>query len=385
LGGPTYNVAYLSRYMAPDYETMLVGGPKEASEDSSAHILTDLGLNPIIIPEMQREVNFSNDRKAYLKIKELIQEFKPDIVHTHASKAGTLGRLAASSCKVPVIVHTFHGHVFHSYFGRVKTMVYKNIERYLATKSTRIIAISAIQKEELVKEHRICTEEKIEIIPLGFDLQKFRDGQIQKRNTFRSMYHVQDDELVIMILGRLVPIKNHGMFLESIAQVLKQTKRKIRAFVVGDGEERQHIEQVARDLNLVYACGTNKVSGSVITFTSWIHEADYACAGADIVALCSLNEGTPVSLIEAQAAGKPIVSTKTGGIENVVLTGKTALLSAIGDIQAFSNNLLELIENDTLRAQMSEAGWNHVRLAFHYTRLVEDMKNLYDKLLDKPR
>jgi glycosyltransferase involved in cell wall biosynthesis len=199
------------------------------------------------------------------------------------------------------------------------------------------------------------------------------------------MYHVQDDELVIMILGRLVPIKNHGMFLESIAQVLKQTKRKIRAFVVGDGEERQHIEQVARDLNLVYACGTNKVSGSVITFTSWIHEADYACAGADIVALCSLNEGTPVSLIEAQAAGKPIVSTKTGGIENVVLTGKTALLSAIGDIQAFSNNLLELIENDTLRAQMSEAGWNHVRLAFHYTRLVEDMKNLYDKLLDKPR
>ena len=127
LGGPTYNVAYLSKYLSPEFETLLIGGEKDESEESSNHILQNLGLEPIIISEMKREIDLVNDYKAYLKIKKIIQEFKPDIVHTHASKAGTIGRLAAKSCNVPVIVHTFHGHVFHSYFGKIKTALYKNI------------------------------------------------------------------------------------------------------------------------------------------------------------------------------------------------------------------------------------------------------------------
>jgi len=142
LGGPTYNVAYLSKYMSDDFETLLVGGAKDDTEESSNFIVENLGLKPVIVEEMLREIDLKNDYIAYKKIKKIILEFKPDIVHTHASKAGTLGRLAASSCGVPIIVHTFHGHVFHSYFGKLKTIFYKTIERYLAKRSTAIIAIS---------------------------------------------------------------------------------------------------------------------------------------------------------------------------------------------------------------------------------------------------
>ncbi len=150
LGGITYNVTYLSKYMAPEYETMLIGGDKEPGEDSSTFIPEQLGLKPILIPEMKRAISWKDDKAAYNRIKQIIKEFKPDIVHTHASKAGAVGRLAAFNQKVPVVVHTFHGHVFHSYFGAAKTQVYKSVERYLAKKSSAIIAISEKQKQELL-------------------------------------------------------------------------------------------------------------------------------------------------------------------------------------------------------------------------------------------
>ncbi|HET6991817.1 MAG TPA: glycosyltransferase, partial [Bacteroidia bacterium] len=253
LGGPTFNVAYLSKYLAPEFETLLVGGAKDESEDSSEFILENLGLKLIIIPEMKREINFRNDRIAYKKIKALIREFKPDIVHTHAAKAGALGRMAASACHVPVIVHTFHGHVFHSYFGKTKTAVFKSIERYLAKKSTAIIAISEIQKQELAFEHRICPPEKIKVIPLGFDLSRFRENSGEKRKAFRSAYHVGDNEVAIVIVGRLVPVKNHGMFIRGLKLAVEKSKTPVRAFIVGDGEERLALEKTARESGFDFA------------------------------------------------------------------------------------------------------------------------------------
>src|SRR6185437_10499562 len=153
LGGPAYNVAFLTKYLPPEYETLLIGGEKEPDEESSLFIFKEMDLEPLVISEMNRSVNFLQDVKAYYRIKKIIKKFKPDIVHTHAAKAGALGRLAAYNCKVPVIIHTFHGHVFHSYFGKFKTTIYKNIERFLAKKSTAIIAISDRQKHELGVEH----------------------------------------------------------------------------------------------------------------------------------------------------------------------------------------------------------------------------------------
>ena len=397
LGGPTHNAAYLTRYLPSDFQTLLVGGSQEGTEEGSHHILRSMGVEPIILPELQREVAPWRDRGAYRRIKELIKDFKPDIVHTHAAKAGAVGRLAASELGVKAIVHTFHGHVFHSYFGPLRTALYKNIERFLARRSDRIVAISEKQKSELVDEHRICSAEKVSVVPLGFDLGRFQQEMDRKRNLFRRVYGVADDEIAIGIIGRLVPVKNHSLFLEVIAEASRRTGRRIRAFVVGDGEQRPELQQRAQELGLSQVTGPyfnghgfgHGVNGkavvppATITFTSWIKEVDIVNAGVDIVMLTSLNEGTPVSLIEAQAANRPVVSTRVGGIENVVLPDRTAFLSESGDRDGLIEQLMRLVEDDGLRHRMGREGWDHVRERYHYTRLVNDTEALYRSLLDR--
>jgi glycosyltransferase involved in cell wall biosynthesis len=383
LGGPTYNVAYLSKYMAPEFETLLVGGANDASEASSDYILNKLGLEPIIIDEMRREINGTGDAIAYRKIKKLIKEFQPDIVHTHASKAGFLGRYAAINQNVPVIVHTFHGHIFHSYFNKYKTWVFKGIERKLANKTSKIIAISNKQLYELSDIHHIADKDKFTIIPLGFDLERFQDNYEIKRDSFRKEYNLTNDEIAIAIIGRLVPVKNHNLFIKAIKHVKELSNKKIRAFIVGDGELLNDLCKLVTSLGLTYSTLENKNCQADICFTSWIKDADYVFAGSDIVALTSFNEGTPVSLIEAQAANKPIVSTSVGGIEDVVIEGKTALLSPNNDIIAFAQNLNTLISDDNLRRNMSEAGYQYVKDKYHYTRLVSDMKELYHSLREQ--
>ncbi|MFM7024349.1 MAG: glycosyltransferase [Flavobacteriales bacterium] len=368
--------------MPPEYETMLIGGEKEDHEESSMHILHDLGLNPIIIPEMKRSINPMNDYNTYKKIKAIIKDFKPDIVHTHAAKAGTIGRLAAYNSGVPVIVHTFHGHVFHSYFNKTKTSLFKRIERNLAGKSTRIIAISEKQKYELGTIHRICRPEKLEVIPLGFDLSRFQENIEGKRIAFRKQYNIADDEIAVGIVGRIVPVKNHELFIRAWKEVSDKTSKKIRGFIVGDGEDRLKTEALAKELNISICTENFENSKCSLTFTSWIKDVDVVNAGVDIIALSSLNEGTPVSLIEAQAGNNPVVSTKVGGIENVVIHNKTGLLSEVGDIKAYAANLLKLIEDEVLRGQMQKEGWENVREKFHYTRLVNDMDKLYSTLLN---
>ncbi|MBP7497826.1 MAG: glycosyltransferase [Bacteroidales bacterium] len=383
LGGPTFNAAYLTKYLEPDYQTLLMGGVKQASEESSEFIIKDLGINYQIIPEMRRTINYLNDLKAYNIISKTIKDFKPDIVHTHAAKAGAIGRVAAHRNKVPVILHTYHGHVFHSYFNSLKSSFYINIERYLAGISTKIIAISEIQKYELSQIHKIAKSDKFEIIPLGFDLSKFNTDKEAKRLKFREYYKINDDEIAVGIIGRLAPVKNHIFFIDSIENVLKATSKKLRFIIIGDGESKFEIIEHIKNKNIPYSEFNIDKKAATITFTSWIKNIDTALPGLDIVALTSLNEGTPVSLIEAQAAGKPIISTKVGGIENVVIPCKSALLSEVQDLETFSSNLLKLIEDDKLRYEMSLYGWDFVKEKFHYTRLVADMKNLYDKLLKK--
>ncbi|MBI4932043.1 MAG: glycosyltransferase [Bacteroidetes bacterium] len=371
LGGPTYNAAYLTKYLSPEFETLLIGGMKDDSEESSEFILKNLELEYQIIPEMKRSINPFNDFSAYNKIKKIIRYFKPDIVHTHAAKAGALGRKAAFACNVPITVHTFHGHVFHSYFGSLKTSVYKTIERNLAKKTNAIIAISQKQKSELVEEHKIVSEEKVHVIPLGFDLQRFNDNSVSKRKLFREKYNLSEDVISIGIVGRLVPVKNHMLFLEAVKFVEENSKQKIKAFIIGDGEERQKLKSTVNELRL----------NEIVVFTSWEKEVHKIYPGLDIVCLTSFNEGTPVSLIEAQAANKAIVTTNAGGIEDAVIPNKTALISEVADKRNFYNNLLEMVENDSMRHEFGKNGWLFVKEKFGLLRLTTEVKNLYHTLL----
>ncbi|HRD40418.1 MAG TPA: glycosyltransferase [Bacteroidia bacterium] len=378
LGGITYNVSYLSRYMSADFETLLIGGAEEKGEESSLHITEQLGLKPQIIPELQRAVSFKSDVAAYKRIKEIIREFKPDIVHTHASKAGAVGRLAAIHCKVPVIVHTFHGHVFHSYFGKGKTFFFKSVERYLAQRSSAIITISDIQKKELTEVFNITDPKKTHVVPLGFDLERFTKNTEQKRKEFREKYKLADDELAIGIIGRLAPIKNHELFIDAIEFVKKKTNKKIRAFIIGGGETQQQLENYLQSKNLPFTKLAE--SPSLFCFTSWIKNVDWALSGLDVVALTSKNEGTPVSLIEAQAAGKLIVATKVGGTADVV-GADSGFLTNPNNPQEYKEKLLEAV-NDFEKLQSKVANNRaEVLKRFSYTRLVSDVENLYKKLL----
>ena len=374
IGGPTYNATFLTRYMSDDFETLLVGGLPEEGESDSLHVLEEYGVQPLLIDEMKRLPNFSSDRKAYKRLKQIIEEFQPDIVHTHASKAGALGRKAAYSLKVPVIVHTFHGHVFHSYFGKVKTAIFKAIERNLAKKSTGIIAISELQKTELSKEHHICPEQKIKVINLGFDLHKFHENLDEKRAVTRKEFNVQEDEVAIAIVGRLAPIKNHSLFLEAMRIVASKTQKKCVAFIVGDGTERDTITAKIQDLGFPLHFR--------VEMTSWIKDIGTFNAGMDIICLSSNNEGTPVSLIEAQAANIPVVTTDVGGVKDILLEGETGFVVPKNNPEIYAEKVLLLIEDEKKRKKMSQNGWTFVQEKFHYTTLVKNVGAYYRVLLN---
>ena len=376
LGGPTYNVTFLTRFMSEEFETQLWGGAISKDEGEALFIPEKYGVQPHVIPEMQREINLKNDRAALRKIREIIQEFKPDIVHTHASKAGALGRKAAIKERVQVIVHTFHGHVFHNYFGNLKTAVYKKVERNLAKKTDAIIAISPLQKKELVDVHQIAPESKVNVIPLGFDLSIFRENKAINRLHFRKKYEIKKDEIALGLIGRMVPIKNHLGFLDSIEILASKTKQNLVIVLVGDGELRKEIEKRANEL-------ARKFETLRFVFTSWVRNVNDILPGLDIVCLSSLNEGTPVSLIEAQAAGVPVVTTDVGGVRDVVLDKETGIITGPFQPNEFAESLLLLTENEEIRGKMSQNGWNHVKEKFHYKRLCADMEQLYKSLLAK--
>lgn len=375
LGGPTFNATFLTRFLSDEFETTLIGGVPDKGETNSLHILKEYGIKPIVLPEMSRAINISQEYRAYKKIKKILKEIQPDIVHTHASKAGLLGRMAAFSLRIPVVVHTFHGHVFHSYFGKFKTTFFKQIERYLAKKSTGIIAISALQKHELADVHKIVNQEKIKVIPLGFDLQKFQEGRIEKREAVRAQYKLSDDEVAITIIGRLAPIKDHDYFLNVIEEVLKQTPQEIKVFIVGDGSEKNHIEDRVNKLNEAYP--------NRIMMTSWILDIATFIQGMDIVCLTSKNEGTPVSLIEAQAAGIPVISTDVGGVRDAMEDGKSGFVVKRENIETYIKNLRLLIEDDKLREKISIFGQKNATEKFGYQRLVLEMEDYYKELLKR--
>lgn len=382
VGGPVQNVALLTKFLEDDYETLLIGGDAEGNEESSLYVLEKYGIKPQLIKEMQRSINPLQDVKAYFKVRKIIREFKPDIVHTHASKAGAIGRLAAKHEKVSVVVHTFHGHVFHSYFGKLKTSIFKTIERYLARQSDLIIAISDKLNNELVLEHKIAPESKVKTVSLGFDLDPFTSHTEDKRKGYREKWNIDADTIAIGIVGRMVPVKNHQLLIDAAEIIRRSTQAKVRYVLVGDGESCEEIKQSILEKGFDFTYKTAGEGTENFILTSWEKDTPSVYAGLDIVCLSSFNEGTPVSLIEAQASERPIVSTRVGGIENVVLENKSALLTAI-DTNEFAEALLKLIENKELREEMKGAGKEFSLSKFHYSRLVNDFREVYNDLLKK--
>jgi glycosyltransferase involved in cell wall biosynthesis len=383
IGGPTYNVAYLSRYIDPGFNTLVLAGFKEPYEGNSDYLLKDLDVPFQYVPHMGRSIDPVKDLKAYRYIYKSIKDNKPDIVHTHAAKAGVLGRLAAhrSSIKPKAIIHTYHGNVFDGYFSPLKTKVFLGIERYLCSISDAIVAISEKQKDDLVNKYKIAAADKVHVIKLGFDLQRFTEQQESKRAAFRQFYGIQDDEMAIVITGRLTAIKNHALFIESIALLRQQHPwLRFKVFIVGDGELLDATVSKAQEAGFS-VCKPEAVNYDAdVIFTSWRKDIDVINAGADIMALTSVNEGTPVSIIEAQASGTAVICTDVGGVKDVVRDGFSGMVCNQDAVQ-FAEKLGELAANAQLRATLAANGKKSALENYSYARLVKETENLYHHLL----
>ncbi|MEW5910692.1 MAG: glycosyltransferase, partial [Thermodesulfobacteriota bacterium] len=314
IGGPAIHVSLLSKGLSREkFDSTLVTGIISPQEGDMSYLLESQGIKTIVIPELQREISFKMDLKTIGKIfRSLIKE-NPDIVHTHTAKAGTSARLAALAYnaikgKKLRVVHTFHGHIFEGYFSKAKSMFFVWIERLLGRMSDAIVAISPTQKKDLVEKYRIAPANKIKTIELGFDLDPFLKSAALK-GLFRKSIGIDDGTILIGIIGRLVPIKNHEMFLKAAKKLIEQhPDRYIKFVIIGDGELREELEYKCREYNLT----------GHVKFCGWVRDVAMVYADLDILALTSINEGTPVSIIEAMASSVPVIATDVGGVRDLL-------------------------------------------------------------------
>jgi glycosyltransferase involved in cell wall biosynthesis len=294
-----------------------------------------------------------------------------------------LGRIAAHNLHVPVVVHTFHGHVFHSYFSTIVSRCIVRIERWLANISSAIVAISAKLNEELLHAYKIVTAEKIRLIRLGIETTAFQDETGEKRKQFREEFALPDNTVAVGIAGRFVPVKNHRLFIEAATQFIKAQngKANVQFFLIGDGTEKSKIQALIKEQQFRFShAGPGYDNSAPFVFTSWRKDMDAVYAGLDIVMLTSLNEGTPVSIMEAMAAGKPVLSTNVGGIAELITDGQTGLLASTATELAAA--LSQLVNNEQQRLQFGAAA---AKDAARFSKSAEAaaLSRLYHSLLSQ--
>ena len=381
VGGPVYNATYLTKYLNSDlYQTLLVGGKPEYHEQSAEYILNGLDVSFKQLKFMRRSISPLFDLISLIQIIIIIYKFKPHIIHTHAAKSGLLGRLASLLYYKKVrLVHTYHGNVFEGYFSNFINKILIFIERFLAKKSTKIIAISKLQSHDLIYKYKICEKEKIEIVPLGFDLNRFTENKSLKREKLRKEFNVHDDTILITIIGRIVPVKNHQLFIDVINYCKNRSSRVIKALIVGDGSETEKIINYSENNNLSYSYKDLNKECDVL-FTSWRSDIDSVLAASDIVCLTSLNEGTPVSIIESMASETASISTNVGGVSDIIENNISGIVSS-KKVNDYGENLLRIIEDDNLRLKLAKKGKSISLKNYNYNKLVFNIESLYQKII----
>lgn len=393
IGGPSIHVCILTNGLNPQqFESILVTGKISPQEGDMSYLFQQHSNKPIIIPELRRDIRIGLDIKAFFRIYHILSKEKPDIVDTHTAKAGTTTRLAVFFYNLIHrhhrihLIHTFHGHVFEGYFDPINTFLFITIERYLAKLTDVIIALSQTQKQELAFKYRIAPPEKIHIINLGFDLNPFFACGALK-GQFRKSLNLSDDSLLIGIIGRLVPIKNHKMFFDVAKLFLeKHPNQNVMFVVVGDGELRQELEVYCKKLDI----------NDHVRFCGWIQDVTKVYADLDVLALTSLNEGTPVSIIESMAASVPVVATDAGGVKDLLgdvinyPTGDGFKLCARGiicdknDVVGFVNGLEFFAFGHHKEKDICiQNAKNFVENHFDQKRLIREVEKLYCQVQQK--
>ncbi len=369
VGGPAQHAISLTAGLDPArFVTTLITGVGERDEGDLSAEARARGVQPVVIRELGPRIQLGRDFLALGKLVRLLGRLRPDLVHTHTAKAGALGRVAARLAGVPIIVHTFHGHVLEGYFSPSRTRLFLQIERALARITHRIITVSPRVRHDLLAKG-IGRPEQVEVVPLGLDLARFQHGPVSPPR-LREKLAIPPDAPLLGIVGRLVPIKDHPTLFQALA-LLQTHGPAPHLIVAGDGERREALKRLAQDLGLA----------SRIHFLGWRNDLEAILGELDVVICCSKNEGTPVALIEAMAAGVPVLSTDVGGVGDLIVHGETGWLVPSGNPSALARGIRELLADPEPRAQLVPSARAAALGRHDLNGLLRRMEALYTGLL----
>lgn len=370
MGGPAHVAALLGgrRLDRERFEPLLVHGSLAPGEASLAELAAEEGAPELFLPELQQPLDPRRDARALARLIGLMRAFRPDVIHTHTAKAGFLGRAAALTLRPrPAIVHTYHGHVLEGYFGRAKSGVYLRLERALARVSDSLIGVSEATVDDLVRLG-VAPRERFEVLRVGLDLAPLAEPDRGAGRALRADLGIEPGDVLAVFVGRLAPIKRLDLLLEALA-LARASAPGLRLAIAGDGEIRPALERQAAEAG---------IAGSV-SFLGYRRELAPLFAAADLAVLSSDNEGTPVSLIEAAAAGLPAVATEVGGVAEAV--GEDgALLVPAGDVRALAAALARIAADPELRARLGAAARRTALERFGAGRLLAETEALYREL-----
>ncbi len=350
------------------FAPVIASGIAEGAEGDMLSAARDRGIDVRVLPALRRSLHPGRDTQAFLQVLQLLRTVRPEILHTHTAKAGTVGRVAARVSRVPVVVHTFHGHVFDGYFSRTGSSLVRLTERSLGRWTDRIVTVSDAVTRDLVHQG-VAAATRIERIYPGLDLEEFFAAR-GAAPELRAEWGVPPGALVVGFLARLVAVKQAHLFIE-LAERLRASFPDARFVLVGDGDDRASLE----------AQTAASPARARIVFAGFRHDLPAVCRALDVLVLCSANEGSPLSLIEAQAAGRPVVAFEVGGVGEVVRDGETGTLVPRGDMDGLANGLARLLTDAQRRQQMGEAGRRFMEQRFGASRYVQDTVDLYRRLL----
>jgi glycosyltransferase involved in cell wall biosynthesis len=374
VGGPALHVAYLTSGLAErGYATTLVAGTIARGEESMAAVAEARGVKIETLAALHREIAPLRDAQAILRLARLIRRERPMILHTHTAKAGAVGRIAAllaGGARPPIIVHTFHGHVLRGYFNPLTTLGFRTLERWLALGTTALVAVSPEVRDDLVKL-RVAPASKFTIIRLGIELAERTGGDESTRRETRRQLGVPSDAFIVGWVGRMTAVKRTDDVVRALRGIVD---RGVDAYLclVGDGPDREHLERYAHELGVVKRC----------LFVGYQEDVARFYGAIDALLLPSVNEGTPVSVIEALAAQRPAVATRVGGTPDVIRDGVDGFLVELGDAEGLADRLAELAADPGRRAQMGADGRARVLGRYAVERLIDDVDRLYRSLLD---
>ncbi len=374
MGGPALHVAYLTAGLKErGYDTTLVAGSLARGEDSMAFVADDLGVEVVRIDELGREISPLRDLLATIRLARLIRRERPQILHTHTAKAGTVGRVAAllaGSRRPPIVIHTFHGHVLRGYFGPSRSFFFRALERWLAASTTALVAVSPQVRDDLVAL-RVAPRERFVVIRLGIELEERVRAEQDGRLESRRYLGIPGDRFAVGWIGRMTAVKRTDDVLLAF-RGLRDSGVDACLCMVGDGPDRAYLERRAHELGVVRDT----------LFLGYQEEVAPFYAAFDALVLPSGNEGTPVSAIEALAAGRPVVATRVGGVPDVVRDGQDGFLVDAGATDELADRLARLARDPDLRRRMGEQGRARVLPRYAVDRLVDDVDRLYRSLLE---